>query len=97
MDCEIRLPILKGPFKERKVKHLLFNKVAFTLAAVAVFLVGMLRDPDLANGDELDPGPVAHEYSPGYQFAPDAGASQALTQVELAKLNSPMDSAVPTF
>jgi len=97
LDCEIRLPILKGPFKERKVKHLLFKKVAFTLAAVVLFLVGMLRDPDLANGDELDPGPVAHEYVPGYQFAPDAGASQPLTQVEIAKLNSSPDSAMPTF
>jgi len=79
------------------VKHLLFNKIAFTLAAVAVFLVGMLRDPDLANGDELDPGPVAHEYMPGYQFAPDAAGAQPLTDVEIAKLNSPTDNAVPTF
>ena len=79
------------------MKHLLFNKIVLTLAAAAVFLVGMLRDPDLANGDGLDPGPVAHEYVPGYQFAPDAAGSQPLTDVEIAKLNSPTDSAVPTF
>jgi hypothetical protein len=79
------------------MKHLLFNKVAFVLAAFALFLVGILHDPDLAKGDAPDPGPVAHEYVPGYQFAPDAAASQPLTQVEIAALNSPTDGAVPTF
>ena len=79
------------------MRHLLFNKISITLAVVALFLVGMLRDPDLAKGDAPDPGPVGHEYVPGYQFAPDAAASQPLTQVEIATLNSPPDGAVPTF
>jgi len=79
------------------VKHVLFNKIAFTLAAVALFLVAMLRDPDFANGDDPAPGPVAHESLPGYEFTPDAAASQPLTQVEIAQLNAPTDGAVPTF
>jgi hypothetical protein len=78
------------------VKRLLFNKISFTFAVVAIFLVGMLRDPDLAIGDPLDATPVAHDRVPGYQFVPDGAKSHPLTQAEIAALNAPKDDA-PTF
>jgi hypothetical protein len=89
--------MLKGPFKERKVKRLLCSKLSFTLAAVAIFLVGMLRDPDLANSDELSAEPVAQDHLPAYQYVPDRTGSHPLTAAEIAKLNRSPDGDVPTF
>ena len=79
------------------MKRVLYNKVSFTLAAVAIFLVGMLRDPDLANADDLDTLPVAQEHMPGYQFVPDAARSTPLSEADLRKLNAPVEGSMPTF
>lgn len=79
------------------MKRVLVNKISLTLAAVAIFLVGMLRDPDLAKGDDLDAAQVPHEYLPGYQCNPDASRAQPLTAAEVATLNTPADSAYATF
>lgn len=89
------MPILKKIREERNVRHLSYNKVTLTLAGVAIFLVGMLRDPDLAKGDDLDGRPVAHDAMPGYQCSPEQ--AQPLSQIELAKLNTPTESGYPTF
>ena len=79
------------------MKRLLFNKFAFALAAVAIFLVGMLRDPDLAKGDDLDAGPVPHESMPGYQCDTDSMHAQALSKAEIAKLNTADEASYATF
>jgi hypothetical protein len=79
------------------VKRVLYNKVSFTLAAVAIFLVGMLRDPDTANADDLDAGPVAQERMPGYHAVPDGAASRPLSAAEIAALNLPSNETAPTF
>lgn len=79
------------------MKRLVFSKVSFVLVSVAIFLVGMLRDPDAAIGDELAAQPVVHERMPGYQFVPDATKSRPLTEAEIAQLNTPTDGAAPTF
>ena len=79
------------------MKRVLCNKVSFTLAVLAILLVGMLRDPDAANADDLDSAPVAHERMPGYQAVPDGAASRPLSAGEIAKLNAPSDEAAPTF
>jgi hypothetical protein len=79
------------------VKRSLTARVSFVLAASAIFLVGMLRDPDLANADDLDAAPVAHERVPGYQCVTDGDKAGLLTETETAKLNAPPDGPVPTF
>jgi hypothetical protein len=79
------------------VKRFFYNKVSFTLAAVAVFLVGMLRDPDTANADDFDTVPVAQERLPGYQAVPDGTPSRPLSEAEIAQLNATSDEAPPTF
>lgn len=79
------------------MKRILCNKVSFTLAATAIFLVGMLRDPDLANADDLDTQPVAHDHMPGYQCLQDAGQSNPLTEADIRKLNAPVEGTMPTF
>jgi len=79
------------------VERLLCNKIVYSLIAVAIFLVGMLRDPDLANGDDLDTGPIASDHLPGYQVMPDGAPSHPLSAAERAQLNTPPDSVVPTF
>lgn len=79
------------------MKRVLYNKVSFTLAATAIFLVGMLRDPDLANADDLDTQPVAQDRMPGYHCLPAAAQSNALTEAEIRKLNAPVEEAAPTF
>jgi hypothetical protein len=77
------------------VKHLLCNRITLVLAVVAIALVGMLHDPDLAKGDDLAAGPVPHEYVPGYQCSPDA--TQPLTKAEVAAMNASADIAYATF
>jgi hypothetical protein len=79
------------------VKRVMCNKVSFALAAVAIFLVGMLRDPDMANADDLDNQPVAQDHMPGYQCMSDATQSNPLTEADIRKLNAPVEGSVPTF
>jgi hypothetical protein len=79
------------------VKRSLYARVSFVLAASAIFLVGMLRDPDLANADDLDTAPVAHERMPGYQCMTDGDKAATLTEAETAKRNASPDGPVPTF
>ncbi|WP_156116533.1 hypothetical protein [Massilia sp. 9096] len=79
------------------MKRILFNKASFILAAVAVFLFGMLRDPDMANADDLDTQPVAQDRMPGYQCLHDAEQSSRLTEADIRKLNPPAEEWVATF
>jgi len=97
LDRKDRLPILKEFLEEHDVKHLICNRITLVLAVVAIALVGMLHDPDLAKGDDLQAGPVAHEYLPGYQCDPDATQAQPLTRAEAATLNASADIAYATF
>jgi hypothetical protein len=79
------------------VKRFFYSRMSFTVAAIAIFLVGMLRDPDMANADDLNSGPVVHERLPGYQAVPDPSQASPLTQAEIAKLNASSEDPVPTF
>jgi hypothetical protein len=79
------------------VKRILCNKVSFTLATIAILLVGILRDPDMANANDLDTQPVAQEHMPGYQCLSDAAQSQSLSEADVKKLNAPVEGSVPTF
>jgi hypothetical protein len=88
--------MLKGIVKECIVKRLVTRKLSFALAAVAIVLVGIFNDPDLANGDDLDAAPVAPERMPGYQLLPGAATPAALSEADLAKLNAATEPA-PTF
>lgn len=75
----------------------LYTKASFIIAALAIVAVGMFRDPDLANADEIDSTPVASDRTPGYQATPDMKNSDRLSDADLAKLNAPVDGPVPTF
>lgn len=79
------------------MKRIFYSKVTFAIAAAAIVAVGMLRDPDEANADEIYPENVPHERMPGYQVLPNTVKSEPLTPAELAKLNAPVDGPVDTF
>jgi hypothetical protein len=79
------------------VKRLVTHKLSFALAAAAILLLGLFNDPDLANGDDLDAGPVAPERMPGYQLIPDPAKPVPLGEADIAKLNALQAEPAPTF
>ena len=79
------------------MKHFSYTRGLFAIAAVAILAVGMLRDPDIANADELGDQVVAHDHMPGYKVMLNIPKYEPLTQEELAKLNAPVEGSTPTF
>ena len=79
------------------MKRLSYTRLSFAIAALAIVSLGMLRDPDMSNADEISGQAVAHDQMPGYQCLPVSSQLASLTPAELATLNAPVDGVVPTF
>jgi hypothetical protein len=71
-------------------------KAVYAIGAAAIVAVGVLRDPDIANADEMET-PLTQDRLPGYQCSPGVPKDEPLAAADLARLNAPMVEPVPTF